>query len=356
MKRSKKQDIKIKNQKNIQKKSSKSKEHSKNIISISTKKIIKKKMNVKKSVIKNKSTTPKKVFSDLEEYLISEVLAEKSASTENPTSLNTILSNLTPSMRKISYKHGYSIGKSIYSMFGDVDALLRFIELGGMRKALYYPYGELSIIHSKPNLSVINCGLNIHFYESGIIAGYLSAYLDKNVDVIESRCISNNSSECQFNASYSSGEPNFFEEKKCLPSSLISRSISDGNNTSINLPYHMLSITPILESKNIISNLSKILYLSGNELSKSSSSKNLEENLKKMASYLGVSAPKLKTQKQKVIEVQLQYNKYNSIKEYVSITSNLFTGFIKSVTNKNVETSITINKDNVYILKINLIH
>ena len=350
MQRAKKQ-----NKKNIHKKILTFTSHSKKIID-STKKITAKKLKAKKSISKVKNATPKNEFSDLEEYLISEVLSEKNTNTENPISLNTILSNLTPSMRKISYKHGYSIGKSIYSMFGDVDALLRFIELGGMRKALYYPYGELSIIHSKPNTNGISCGLNIHFYESGIIAGYLSAYLDKTVDVMESSCVANGSSMCQFNASYGSGAPNFFEEKKCLSPSLISRSISDGNNTSINLPYHMLSITPILESKNIISNLSKILYLSGNELSKSSSSKNLEENLKKMASYLGVSAPKLKTQKQKVIEVQLQYNKYNSIKEYVSITSNLFTGFIKSVTNKNVETSITINKDNVYILKINLLH
>ncbi len=349
MRRAKNQNKKI-----SQKQSFKPKRHAK--IINNTKKYTEKKTKIKKSAIKNKSTNTKKEFSDLEEYMISEVLAEKNTNTENPISLNTILSNLTPSMRKISYKHGYSIGKSIYSMFGDVDALLRFIEVGGMRKALYYPYGELSIIHSKPNTNSVSYALNIHFYESGIIAGYLSAYLDKNIDVIESRCVANGSSECQFNASYGSGEPNFFKENKCISPSLISRSISDGNNSSINLPYHMLSITPILESKNITLGLSKILYLSGIELSKSSSLKNLEENLRKMASYLGVSAPKLKTQKRKIIEMQLQYNKYNSIKEYVSITSNLFTGFIKSVTNKNVEASITINKDNVYILKINLIH
>ena len=71
---------------------------------------------------------------------------------------------MTSSLQKLSYKFGYSNGKSIFYNYNNIDALLRFLEASGFKSVLYYPYGDKNIIRCKPSFEKIvkNHGLKLH--------------------------------------------------------------------------------------------------------------------------------------------------------------------------------------------------
>ncbi len=317
------------------------------------KKIIKKQKIITSSKTSNKTKIAQKIsYNDIEEFIISEIITQKiKSSIKLP--INTIIFNLTESMKKLSYKQGYSIGRIIYLNYGDTDKLLDFIESGGIGNLFYYPYGDLSIIKTR-SLPSINCGANIHFYEAGIMAGYFSAYMGKNLNVIETKCVNNGALECQFNVSSSLIEPQFSKKLIISPVSLISQALNSLQDNSVCSSYTILSFLSILQSKNILHSLSKLLFVSGYEFSNYYTYKNFDEGLSKISQYIGVQIQKQPKNTKAKKYIYIKYNKYNSIQEYVTLTSNIFIGFIKGVTKKEALINININKDSVYILKINL--
>lgn len=312
----------------------------------------KKTKNTHKSILTKQQPNEAK-YLDIEEYLLSEILEKNTNNSTVKLPLQTTIFLTTTSMRKLAYKHGYSIGRSLYVNYGESDKLLSFIESGGIGNLFYYPYGEFTIIKSKVQKIDQNCNTNVHFYEAGVMAGYLSGFLDKDINVIETTCVNNGAESCQFNASYSILEPTFSGIKKIQLQNLIKLAIQNTNKENINNPYQILSLFPILNSKELTKILSKLLFISGYTLSENSNVNNLKESLDKLSRYIGTNILYQKTgNKKKSLKINITYNNLNSILEYVSLTSNLFVGLITGVTKKEVKTNITINKDNTYILKI----
>ncbi|MEM0201139.1 MAG: V4R domain-containing protein [Candidatus Micrarchaeaceae archaeon] len=322
-------------------------------------KIIKKLNKVKEKEEKQKANTKnKKVFQkiqehyiDLDDLLLSKTLSSNKSDLSSGT-LSSLIFNMTHSLQQLSYNRGYTTGKLIFQKYSKIDDLFKFMEVGGLCNIYYYPFGNEEIIKSKSNTEKENYGIRLHNFEAGAIAGYFSGFFDKSVYISEESCVFEGSQECTFKVSFKTTEKqnNILKDAHMvLKEAILSNKEPIQNNS-----YQILSLLPLMSSEKVLEELSKLFYVSGLELSKCSTSLKLNVGIEKIANFIGAEIIKSEVKEKAKKYIFIKYNNYNSIRSYVLLTSNIFLGFTNGTLKKEAKGNITINKDNSYILKLNI--
>ncbi len=303
-----------------------------------------------------KKTLPKEKiqeqYADLDELLLSKSLSSNKNIDMYSGTLSSLIFNMTLSLQKLSYNHGYTTGKLIFEKYSKIDKLLTFIELGGLENIYYYPYGNTEIIKSRSKEAKENYGVKLHNFEAGAIAGYFSGFFDKVVSISEEKCVFEGADECIFKASFKTQEQQndiIKEPHLALQNAIISSKTPIQNNC-----YQTLSLLPLMSSEKILEELSKLFYVSGLGLSKSKTPIKLSDGIERIANFIGAELIKLEVKEKRKKYIFIKYNHYNSIRSYVLLTSNIFLGFTTGILKKEVNVSININKDNSYILRLNI--
>lgn len=336
-----------------EKKNTSHKELSKKVINAKTTikqktKIKKTKKYVKKAQLKEKS---EESYSDLDELLLAKSIESNKEIELYSGNLSSLIFNMTSSLQKLSYNRGYTTGKLIFEKYSKIDSLLNFMENGGLQNIHYYPFGNYEIIKSRPTSSKENYGIKLHNFESGVMAGYFSGFFDKLIYISEEKCVFEGAQECTFKVSFTNQEKqnNVIKDAHlALEKAILINKIPIQNNC-----YQILSLLPLMYSEKILNELSKLFYVSGLELSKSDESIKLNNGLERIANFIGVEIKTEVKEKSKKY-IFIKYNHYNSIRSYVILTSNIFLGFTTGILKKEVKTSININKDSSYILKLKI--
>lgn len=144
------------------------------------------------------------------ELLITKVLSGEGKKTD-PILAEFLYSiySLSPAMGELSYRYGISIGRLLYRMgtkkqrhkilyrnehMGD---LLHFLEAAGLGKATFHPTTHGTIIRMYRERK-LNSGHKTHFFEAGLIAGFLGAAGTSIPYVKELVCTSEGGEFCEY--------------------------------------------------------------------------------------------------------------------------------------------------------------
>ena len=247
------------------------------------------------------------------------------------TGLHTLLYDTTPSMRIIAYKYGLTVGRLLHQRHGAFDRMLEMLERAGMGRVLYSPSSDVSYITStarRPGAArgTPRAAAPVHYYESGLISGFLSSYTGSDIRTRETSCTLRGDASCTF-ASATWLEPQVdgaaysgrFVERavemiRACPESVRGRDY-----------YTCLSIQPLL-TRRLASKLSRLMLASGSRLRASVAEKELRRTVARAGSFIGADAVLAKNTKAKK-SIEVRYNSFNSA-SYVALTIPVFIGLM----------------------------
>jgi predicted hydrocarbon binding protein len=269
----------------------------------------------------------------------------------NAPLVHDILYSTTPALRNLAYKSGFSFGRELYAKSdGTINKLLETLEYAGLSRVLYYPFDDKIIITAMPN-EKHSTGSGMHVYESGVIAGYLSASSKKIVNAFETKCSTGNSPYCQFIAKpegmfrIDSAYGNY--DLKSIVSALAD-SIYNSNGAKVAEEYLMLSMLPLTKEP-IAKEISKLFYLAGLKIRSEHGSN--KEVLEKIAAQLGLKI-NADAHKGSTESVKLHFDEINSVKGFVDISSALFAGAANNDREQGIELSQRLDKRHMYMVKL----
>lgn len=300
---------------------------------------------------KSRSPAKKENVYDLEDLLIDKVIGSGATKT-NGTDIENLIYSTTAKTSKLGYSYGFSVGRTLALKLGsdaNVDAVLNRI---GMHDSIYQPMGDTASIVSVPTNahSVPNIGRQIHIYESGVMAGFLSTSAGVKVSVVEKRCVYDGSDKCLFEASQAP-YPRFMSGSLSDTINGIANAVTNGKYSSVPQEYYKtLSYLPLTDSR-IASEIMQIMLMSGEKLGREQSEKpgKVIENI---ARYFGASGIKIERRGRKSI-IKLRYASYNSIRAFVAMPAALITGFYTS-RGRSAEVSFSTNRDSSYTTTIEI--
>jgi len=299
-----------------------------------------------KKVIKGKKKTrlAKKTFKREEkrglprsfQELLEERIASNKIAFVNAPAIQDILYNATPTLRQIAYNSGFSFGKALYERSDkSIGKLVDVLQAAGFKNMLYYPFEDKAVIKVKQESSY-NINKEVHIFESGIIAGYMSAASGKIIYVNERRCVFSGANVCEFVAEPIASvkmEEDYDENVVENLAQVLSKS-----DSKLSQEYMLFSLLPLMKEP-VKSEISKLFYAAGSFLGKSN------PNIDKIAEKFGVIARKRGN------GILLSYAPTNSMKGFVDLSTAFFAGLAKSVYNKGVKIkeSLSGNSYRVYM-------
>ncbi len=307
----------------------------------------KRKAIVKKPIHKQLSHAP-----DTEGLLVRSIL-NPSRELRDGIVMEDLIYSLTPKLARTAYNFGYSIGMDIFANSRkEQNTLVPVLGRLGFRNIVYQPFRDALVIKSgSRNHAVRKVGAKIHSFEAGIIAGYLSAHSGEMINTAEKECVYNGDSVCRFVSSTgrtfeSSGNPSLEDVIDSIAVNVHEIKFSDRSEVA----YHMLPLIPMTKQP-LRSEIAKIFYLIGIELSQRYGREEAEALLENMARYFGTSKGPVKIA-QKTAEVQLKYSYHNSNSAFVELSTAMFRGFIRGKTSKEPNVYINVDKNKNYIVDI----
>ena len=267
--------------------------------------------------------------------------------------IEDLIYSLTPKLARTAYKFGYSIGIDIFeNSRKEQNMLVPVLGRLGFRNIVYQPFRDALVIKSgSRNPSVRKIGAKIHSFEAGIIAGYTSAHSGELINTIEKECIYNGDSACRFVSNTgrtfgSSSNPSLEDVIDTIAANMHEIKFSDRSEVA----YHMLPLMPMAKQP-LRSEIAKIFYLIGIELSQRYGKDEAEALLDNIARYFGISKGLAKIAP-KTAEVQLRYSYHNSNSAFVELSTAMVRGFIKGKTSKEPNVYINIDKNKNYVVDI----
>jgi predicted hydrocarbon binding protein len=287
------------------------------------------------------------------ESLLAKSLAYSTKDLSDAAVIEDLIYALTPSMSRAAYNFGYSIGMEIRSSSKKEDNLLiPALRRLGFRHIKYYPFIDaLAINAGSKKYPAINIGARIHFFESGIIAGYLSAHSGEPINTIEKECIYYGNKECRF-VSYPGRvlkehtPPSIEDVIDAIATHMHGIKFSSRSEAE----YHMLPMLPMAKQP-LRSEVTKLLYLIGIEISQRHMSEDPREILENLARYFGMSGESIEI-KQKSASAKLSCSYYNSNADMAELSVAMLRGFIKGRTSKEPNVYINIDKNMNYVIEL----
>lgn len=289
----------------------------------------------------------------IEEILINNIINQKEAYPDTRLLLHELLYNATDSMRDLAYRYGFYIGRELHYSSGSsgMELLVKTLGNVGFGRILYYPSeGMLIIRSSNTRRREKNVNQSMHVYESGIIAGYLSSGSGSTINTAESHCIYSGSAFCQFVSMPESQE----QAQNSDESPMKVRDIIQGiffnikSNELDDIPessqnYLMLSILPMLK-KPLADNVSKILFVAGKRLAESTIRSEWRRMVKNIACFFDIKYAKIIKSKKRV-SVLVGYKDYNSVDQFVNLSTHMFIGFLSALFKSRVNIGQVSGKD-----------
>lgn len=296
-------------------------------------------------------------ISNIEEILATNISSQATnQKNSNLPLLPDILYNMTPSTRNLGYNSGFAVGVKIFersSAQNDASPLINALENAGFRHTQYSPLNDTAIITARQSRG-INLGDKAHVFESGLIAGYLSAATGKGVNVTENQCIHKQGDFCQFVATES--KRSGYETAQSSDLSNVTSMIAQGmmaneSGSRISDNFYMLEMLPFTKEP-IEKEASRLLYIAGQRVGEQSP-KNIDESVKNLASILGVRDIKLfKKKKSGLTSIRLKYKPVNSMSEYINLSTSLVAGMIKGMYNNAPSIVRKITQDGSYTVDL----
>lgn len=288
------------------------------------------------------------------ELLIRKMLESESGE-ERQLLMQDLIYNVSGDLKKLAYRSGFDLGAEIYeSSDKTIGALERTLENAGFGRVLYRPfesYGTITSYKVRPKGRTLNT--DIHAFESGLIAGYLSAHARRPVYVRELKCTYNGSNFCQFVASPMEEQGDLRERVADLEkmTEMVRENVGFSGSHGTGSSYYLLFSRPLLEEP-VFTEASKLMYLTGKRLAEMSRAEDFDDRIVKMARYLGVESARVKRGRGRGVEIDLTYGNSGSVANFVDLTTSMLAGFAKGVLNKNVYVQRRLNSRRKYSVKM----
>jgi predicted hydrocarbon binding protein len=262
-----------------------------------------------------------------------------------------IIYSSSPELHRLSYSNGFSIGKLIFKASKkDFGALANALENGGLGKILYNNFEDKAVITALNNMK-IHLGYNVHWFEAGMISGYMSANTEKLMDVVETKCSCNGSSRCQFIVTeHGKGTENANPDiAKNLIEDIIKGIDYQPAENKISSEYYLLHLMPMAKEP-VFSEVSKLFYISGKRFGKS---RIFDENtIISLKNPLAFKEVKIIHSGKKISGIDIIYHDAESIHNVVMLSRAFIIGMLKQMDLK-AETKIVKNQ-NGYIMHVNI--
>jgi len=245
--------------------------------------------------------------------------------------LPDLIYTLASETKKYAYKSGTALGMLAAVHFKGINSLEKILEAAGFGKVVYYPFESEVIITSARSHSSFAFETNVHYFEAGLIAGFLSKSTGTKIECKESHCRFNNSSFCQFVASptidpyldISSSE----DIDKSAQSLLEAVNHFHVSGSKPDEAYYYLLVSPLLREP-LLTASSKVLYNIGQSLANISKP---EMELEKLFKFLQIRGSQARNNKPN--KLILHYSISNSHSGYVLLTSSLLQGYLEGAYN-----------------------
>ncbi len=301
--------------------------------------------------------TGREAPNDLEELLVRDLVGSGAVPKLNSGVLaQDLILSLTASTRKLGYNLGFGVGRQIYREGGaNIGMFFDVLEKLGLGKVLYYPSEEHVVITSMLDTKQIaSLETGAHVFESGVIAGYFSGYLNRMVRVRETLCIFKNSNVCQFIADAVQHHYHFVDRdpKLDVVISAIASGINRIDGTAKNLEnrdYLLLPSLPLARTP-LLDEACKILYLAGGRLAMIGGSE-YKEAIGKIARYFDLEDAQVTESKGKRI-IRLKYKDYNSLEGIVRLSSSMAMGYVAKASGSEPVARASVGKNGTYLVSI----
>ena len=309
--------------------------------------IAKRKMTAKHNVQSQSSQTL-----DIEDLLVKSLL-NPVRDLRDGIVVEDLIYSLTPELSRTAYNFGYSIGRNLFLNSKKWEnTLVPALRRLGFKNIKYYPFRDAVAINAgSRDHDTKNIGAKVHSFESGIIAGYLSAHSGEPINTVEKECTHHGDKECRF-VSYAgrilrdNSSPSLVDVIDSIATKMHETRFS--NRSAVE--YHMLPLIPMTKQP-LRSEVTKIFYLIGLELSQRHGREESEELLRNMARYFGTAKEDIDIAA-KNASVQLRYAYHNSNADFVELSTAMIRGFIKGKTSKEPNVYINVDKNKNYVVDI----
>jgi hypothetical protein len=268
-----------------------------------------------------------------------------------------LIYNLSGELCSLAYHSGFNLGAEAYRNSNKtLDALGRLLSNAGLGMITFRPFEYHGIITAYGiDSHRMNLGTNIHEFEAGIIAGYLSAHARKRIIVKELVCAYNGAGFCQFIASASPGTAKA-KGKQISPdrlARLVELDMRSSAGLGTSKPYYSLFNKPLVHEP-VLGSASKLMYLVGIGLAKSTpqTQRDFERGVIRIANYLGIERARVASSRDKGQAIYLSYDHYGSTSGFVELTTAMLAGFSKGVFNKNVYVQRRLGSRRNYLVRM----
>ena len=297
-------------------------------------------------------------FTSLNEFLISKVSSSAPVSERNSLPLlPELLYNLTPGTKNLAYLSGFSCGLDLslkHNKSNTINTLFGALENAGFTHIMYYPSRRDLIISAKHLDCATDLKKNIHTFEAGLIAGYLSESTGRRVNIVERQCTHGQANSCQFLVEKfgKMQDPQIYEGidsgVKAISNSLSSRK----NHSRISDSYYMLQMLPLTQGA-ISQDLSKLLFVIGARAAGEKFKFDNQSTLN-LASLIAARQIKIVRKGRGISSVRITFTRASSISAYTDLATSLLAGIISKGQSKQARISRTMNGDGSYLVTFSL--
>ncbi len=292
---------------------------------------------------------------DLEDLLSKSLITAEGSAFFAGMPIQDILYSVTPTMKSMAYKYGFSIGKNLHKMAAGKNILPEVLEKAGFGKVVYYPFEDSVVITSaQSHIKETAMKENIHSLSSGIIAGYLTAATGKEIKTTETRCVYNGSENCQFVAKQPGEEVENFGSAHNIDA--IAEAISNSTELPVSMreEYYMLTAMPLMKEP-VLQEASKLLYLAGKKMGSHVNASDGKDTLVRMAKNFGVKQTRVTMgENGAATSISLEYGQNVSTRPFVELSTSLISGLANSLYNSKAEVGRKLGKSRNYIVNLRL--
>ncbi|MGC8647197.1 MAG: hypothetical protein ACP5SA_00035 [Candidatus Micrarchaeia archaeon] len=307
------------------------------------------------------ASAPGNAWLSNDEVLLKSIMKKKDVlKGKNASLLLHALSVLSKSMRDITYREGFSIGKMLFAMSSkgkrysfyeeSIPELVSFLESAGLGQVTYTAFPNKLTIRIYSDGYYL--GAKIHAFEAGLISGYVSTGRHEYSHVVEKACVNDNSEYCEFEFYGNAIE----EGSEIESSSLLDRTIdgiiaSSGNS----LAHSYLSLlSKVVTNRSYKDEMSALMAYIGEGLGKrllsnGRRSARLEKAIE-IAGDICIAEPKI--ERTKPFSISMAFDGTRISKEFVNLSLSFLGGFLPKLSSAKELKAIEINRYNLHKIRI----
>ncbi|MDE1850310.1 MAG: 4-vinyl reductase [Candidatus Micrarchaeota archaeon] len=295
-------------------------------------------------------------FSDLEGFLVKGISKHSNSPKSASHILSELLYNITPSMRGLGYLSGFRAGlklSSSHNPTNTIHPLVAALENAGFSRILYHPDKHSVVIraHHHPDCES-GAKKQVHVFEAGLIAGYLTESTHMTLRAIENRCVHEGGSVCQFLAErdVEMGQVSAFEGMDEMIDALILAIGRRKIDSRISDGYFALQMLPLTKGP-INSELSKLFYVIGERVA-SKTPKITEHTAQNLCALFGLRKIKLEKGRRGISGISATFAQSNSLSGYAELVSSFLSGMLYQKYGKVASTERRLGADGSYTLEV----